>query len=79
MIKIKQTRPYYDSSSFLANLFNQTGDNFYDDGVLKMKLVNETLFMNKNCWYHFSASLFVDAQENLNYIFEVSNCELLLI
>ncbi|CBY11882.1 unnamed protein product [Oikopleura dioica] len=52
VIKIKQTRPYYDSSSFVTNLFNQTGDNFYDDGVLKMKLVNETLFMNKNCWYH---------------------------
>ncbi|CBY11880.1 unnamed protein product [Oikopleura dioica] len=51
VIKIKQTRPYYDSSSFVTNLFNQTGDNFYDDGVLKMKLVNETLFMNKNCWY----------------------------
>ncbi|CBY40201.1 unnamed protein product [Oikopleura dioica] len=51
VIKIKQTRPYYDSSSFVANLFNQTGDNFYDDGVLKMELVNETLFMKKNCWY----------------------------
>ncbi|CBY13196.1 unnamed protein product, partial [Oikopleura dioica] len=48
VIKIKQTRPYYDSSSFVTNLFNQTGDNFYDDGLLKMKLVNETLFMNKN-------------------------------
>ncbi|CBY15528.1 unnamed protein product [Oikopleura dioica] len=45
VIKIKQTRPYYDSSSFVTNLFNQTGDNFYDDGVLKMKLVNETLFI----------------------------------
>ncbi|CBY42953.1 unnamed protein product, partial [Oikopleura dioica] len=51
VIKIKQTRPYYDSSSFVTNLFNQTGDNFFDDGVLKMKLVNETLFMKKNCWF----------------------------
>ncbi|CBY40044.1 unnamed protein product, partial [Oikopleura dioica] len=62
VIKIKQTRPYYDSSSFVTNLFNQTGDNFYDDAsnfVARNSIKSLRHFCKKICFLFLIAIKFL--------------------
>ena len=53
MIRIDQSYPYYASSKTVSDNFNaQTGLSFIDDGVSRMKLVNEQFRnMSYNTWY----------------------------
>ena len=52
-MKIEQSRPYYADSGLINNNFNHsTGLSTIDDGVIKMKLVNEQFGnMQVNTWY----------------------------
>ena len=53
VMKIKQSHPYYANSGLVNHNFNHsTGLSAIDDGVLKMKLVNEQFGnMKVNTWY----------------------------
>ena len=48
VIRIRQTKPYYAYDSFIS----QNGGTYYNDGKMKMSLVNEIVGnMNPNTWY----------------------------
>ena len=51
VIRIKQRYPHYAAEPFVSNLENQTGDNIFIDGNIKIELVNEQYFMTRNRWF----------------------------
>ena len=52
-MKIGQSRPYYADSGLVNHNFNHsTGLSTIDDGVIKMKLVNDQFGnMDRDTWY----------------------------
>ncbi|CBY43091.1 unnamed protein product, partial [Oikopleura dioica] len=51
VIRIKQRYPHYAAEPFVSNLENQTGDNIFIDGNIKIELVNEQYYMPRNRWF----------------------------
>ncbi|CBY12806.1 unnamed protein product [Oikopleura dioica] len=51
VIRIKQRYPHYAAEPFVSNLENQTGDNIFIDGNIKIELINEQYYMTRNRWF----------------------------
>jgi len=51
VIRIKQRYPHYAAEPFVSNLENQTGDNIFTDGNIKIELINEQYYMPRNKWF----------------------------
>ncbi|CBY15893.1 unnamed protein product, partial [Oikopleura dioica] len=51
VIRIKQRYPHYAAEPFVSNLENQTGDNIFTDGNIKIELINEQYYMTRNRWF----------------------------
>ncbi|CBY14411.1 unnamed protein product [Oikopleura dioica] len=51
VIRIKQRYPHYEAEPFVSNLENQTGDNIFIDGNIKIELINEQYYMPRNRWF----------------------------
>ncbi|CBY37225.1 unnamed protein product [Oikopleura dioica] len=65
VIRIEQTRPYYESYELVDSLCNQTGNNIYVDGNMKMRLVNHNRLvktvglMRTNRFYLFPTAYYL--------------------